>query len=347
MRPKLVRLQELPLLVNGKVDRQKLLSDYSNVCQREVPAVDLSVVPEEDKDVAQDLMTVVGRLLGGTGGTTSHRLALTDNFFSVGGNSLNAVLVVTALVDLGYKIGLGDFLDCADFLAVVQKMAALKKGGPATPSCSASCSYTCHLLEPHMQDSVVELIADSFSSKSDMEVAAGIKKEDFYPLLHGIYPDILLQRLSFVVCDASGRIVACSLNFDLHAEPPVEVDVPLAWIFDMLEQCESKVRHKLPQNVGEVVHSFMMTTSPELGPKQNLELVKLMEEHNIKVARERKYKAVFTTNTSAATRYVCDDLLGYTVLSETPIADYTALDGQQPFASVHPENMAACTVFYV
>lgn len=76
-------------------------------CAESALSVDLSGVSAEEEEIARDLLTVVSRVLGGGGG----RLTLADNFFRVGGNSLNAVLVVTALVDMGYKIGELVFFD--------------------------------------------------------------------------------------------------------------------------------------------------------------------------------------------------------------------------------------------
>ena len=46
----------------------------------------------------------------------------------------------------------------------------------------------------------------------------------------------------------------------------------------------------------------MVATDEAMTAKENVALVKIIEDNNIKVARERKYKAVFTTNTSETTR---------------------------------------------
>ena len=62
------------------------------------------------------------------------------------------------------------------------------------------------------------------------------------------------------------------------------------------------LRAKLPQNIGEVVHSFMMATHATMSAKENVALIKVMEDNNIAVAKQRNYRAVFTTNTSETTR---------------------------------------------
>lgn len=52
---------------------------------------------KEEKVLLKTIVSVTG---GG-----SRPLKLTDNFFDIGGNSLNAVAVVTKLRDQGYFIG--------------------------------------------------------------------------------------------------------------------------------------------------------------------------------------------------------------------------------------------------
>ena len=50
------------------------------------------------------------------------------------------------------------------------------------------------------------------------------------------------------------------------------------------------------------MHSFIMATHLKMSAQDNVKLIKLSEEFNVKLARERKFKAVFTTNTSETTR---------------------------------------------
>jgi len=45
-----------------------------------------------------------------------------------------------------------------------------------------------------------------------------------------------------------------------------------------------------------------MTTIDTASTKQNLELIIAMERQNIELAKEKGFKAIFTTNTSDATR---------------------------------------------
>ena len=49
---------------------------------------------------------------------------------------------------------------------------------------------------------------------------------------------------SFTVKDSKGDCVAAAINFDLYEEPPLEIEPPMTYVFDFLEDVESKVRYK-------------------------------------------------------------------------------------------------------
>lgn len=123
-------------MVNGKIDRQMLLRDYAknfksnflimfkkkNKNIQSVPHLymlwlecigkpiicrwnenELNRLDERERNVASALLKTVLSVLGGS----LHKpLSLTDNYFYVGGNSLNAVTVVTKLRDQGFYLGI-------------------------------------------------------------------------------------------------------------------------------------------------------------------------------------------------------------------------------------------------
>ncbi|XP_037779873.1 nonribosomal peptide synthetase 5-like [Penaeus monodon] len=121
MQPQLVYLDDLPLLVNGKVDRQTLLKMYENQSEgaTEDLLIDLTGVEAEKRPAARALLLTIGRVLGAAV-TRSSPLSIKDSFFEVGGNSLNSVLTVMSLQDRGYHIGIGEFLKASTLGEVVE-----------------------------------------------------------------------------------------------------------------------------------------------------------------------------------------------------------------------------------
>ncbi|MBV9083249.1 MAG: non-ribosomal peptide synthetase [Acidobacteriaceae bacterium] len=81
-----VRVQELPITANGKVDRRALPApDGSNMLQEGKAAA------EHQSDIQSSVASILSELLGG------RQLRLDDNFFAVGGNSMLAAQVIARL----------------------------------------------------------------------------------------------------------------------------------------------------------------------------------------------------------------------------------------------------------
>lgn len=89
-------------MTNGKIDRQKLLDTFAKMQMN-------SIVNQDHLSIAEKALLCTVSSVTGTGLST--RIQLTDNFFDIGGNSLNAVDVVLQLNEQGYTIGNNYLLD--------------------------------------------------------------------------------------------------------------------------------------------------------------------------------------------------------------------------------------------
>ncbi|KAK4313336.1 hypothetical protein Pmani_015324 [Petrolisthes manimaculis] len=355
MQPQLVMVEELPLLVNGKVDRQQLLRLYEAKAQAgcECVEVEVSGASPEQQEAALVLLQTVARVLGPA--AAGHQpLSLSASFFNLGGNSLNSVLTVTSLEDLGYTVGIGQFMRAKSLMEVLEKMEKSKKENEdsVTPNCVKKMDdhqYQIDLLQHSHKEAVTRLISKSFSELGDLEQWLDMEHWVYEKLLHSMYDTMVECNLSFVVTrKGTNEVVACALNTDVHDEPPItEVSPKLQYILDFLEHCEEPARIHLPEETGTVVHSFMMGTLLELPPSEKVDLIQIMEEENLKVAERNNYKAVFTTNTSALTQQVCDDLMSYKVLKDTVVNTWVASDGTQPFQAAPDTQHAVTTVKFL
>ena len=79
-----VRLRELPLTANGKVDRALLPTPDAHNSLDQVPSAQ-----EPANEIQADLLAILSSLLG------DREVGLHDNFFRLGGNSLLAAQVIT------------------------------------------------------------------------------------------------------------------------------------------------------------------------------------------------------------------------------------------------------------
>ncbi|XP_069936075.1 beta-alanyl-bioamine nonribosomal peptide synthetase ebony-like, partial [Cherax quadricarinatus] len=244
MIPQLIQMDELPLLVNGKVDGQQLLKLYEQRQEgdeREVE-VDVSGVSKEEAGVARTLLLTVARVLGPQV-ARSQRLSLNTSFFDIGGNSLNSVLVVTSLIDLGYSIGIGQFMKAKTFREVVTKLRRVSLQeediGDMCRQAGDTDQYTCHMLDHHHKDAVSSLIGESYCKMGDLEQWVHTQPWEYVHLLDQLYNELLHQQLSYVLTrKCSEEVVACSLNFDLNDEPPLpDLSPELGYIITFVDHC--------------------------------------------------------------------------------------------------------------
>nr|XP_045612452.1 malpicyclin synthetase-like [Procambarus clarkii] len=339
MQPQLVHMDELPLLVNGKVDRLQLLNIYEKSTEDYQVDVDLSGVSDNEEAAARALLLTVARVLGPTA-ARGKRLSLNASFFEIGGNSLNSVMTVTSLKDLGYNIDIGVFLKAKTLRDVVENLQSGSQQEDSTAlgvcrQATESNQYTLMMLNNSHKDAVIALLSECFTTKGDLEMWLHAEPWEYIQLLNSVYDHLVEKELSFVLTRrGSDEVVGCALNLDFRDEPPMEgLSHNLEYILTILDVCETPARTKLPEEIGTVLHGFMMGTLLELGPAENVELIKIMEEENLKLATKKGFKAIVTTNTSPLTQQVCDDVLSYQVLHDYQINLWVAADGTKPFGS--------------
>ncbi|KAB7507656.1 hypothetical protein Anas_03568 [Armadillidium nasatum] len=90
-----------------------------------------------------------------------------------------------------------------------------------------------------------------------------------------------------------------------------------------------------------------MATKDEISASENIRLVQLMEMENQRVALEKGFQAILTTNTSKLTQYVCEDLMSYKTLASYQINEWQAEDGSRPFKAAPDDAVAVTSVLYL
>lgn len=349
MTPQVVLIDKMPYLVNGKVDRQALLKSYETANNNEgdcsiVLDYDYTLVPEELKHIARDLFETVGGVIGRSTRTT---LSPRSNFYELGGNSLNSIYTVTLLREKGYNVGISEFIAAKDLGEILEKMVNNRNSNAMIEDWSNAAPHLDMIAEPlsdaHRQD-VVDIIVDSFYGKADLEqwLKPDIFPSDYSDLINDIWHALVEKNLSLVVRDKrTNRIIGTALNFDARAEPEVEVKSKLIIVFEFLEFVEGPIRdNQLPKGLNQILHSFMMGTSSDMNPQENIACMHFMENEVLRVAREKQYAGILTTNTSPLTQQLGNDVYQYKTLLDYQVNQYVYNDGTQPFAKA-PDSQRA------
>ena len=80
-----------------------------------------------------------------------------------------------------------------------------------------------------------------------------------------------------------------------------------------------------------IFQSFMMGTPRRLTCQENINVISFMEIEILRMATEKHFKAVFTTNTNQLNQQVTESVLGYKTLREYQINKYVDKYGKKPF----------------
>ncbi|KAH0808989.1 hypothetical protein GEV33_013801 [Tenebrio molitor] len=338
MVPQVILVESIPLLVNGKIDRQALLKSYENTNNNDDSCyeidIDYSGVKPSQMEAAKVLFDTVASVLN-----RSARSAISPeaNFYEIGGNSLNSIYTITKLNDEGYHISISDFLSAIDLGEVLERMTSSTKIQSAPPR------FTAELLKNEHKAAVVDIITTSFYQKADLEqwLMPDILESDYDELIDALWEPLVEKGLSFVTKSDSGKIISVGLNFDARDEPDVQITSKLTVIFDFLESVEGPVRdERLPAGKGKILHSFMMGTHSSLSPKENVAVMQFMEDEVLRLATERHFEGIFTTNTSPLTQQLGTDVYHYQTLLDYQVNQYVASDKTKPFG-LAPDSQRA------
>nr|NP_001298393.1 tyrocidine synthase 3 [Papilio polytes]BAJ07596.1 Ebony [Papilio polytes] len=340
MLPQVIVIESVPLLVNGKVDRQALLKMYENTNNNDDSEIsfdiDYSGVEAENLEAAKVLFETVGEVLGRAARGT---LSVRAGFYALGGNSLNSIYTITRLRDKGYYIEISEFLGAANLGDVLTHMSC----GPEHAAGGYDHKFKAVPMAEDHEQQVVDMIVSSFYEKAELEqfLKHEIATEDYAHCIRACWDALLQARLSVVLEDHSGTPVAVALNFDARDEPEIELNGGLAKIMTFLEFIESSVRDTmLPEGKGTILHSFMMATAASLSPQDNVAAIRALEHGTMRIARDRRFHGVFTTNTSPLTQQLGTDVLGFQTLLDYQINEYIDPNGDRIFGKA-PDDMRA------
>lgn len=241
MIPRVLVIEEFPFLSSGKIDRQKLLKMFEQINggirrKSELHLVSLDETKNKSK-MAKEVFDIIAKALD-----TELRgvVSAESNFFELGGSSMNTVYTVQKLSEKGYYIKLTDFIKSKNLGEVLKKITK-KKVRPSQISNITERPLTLEPLDEIEKEECLELIAQCFFHKSDMDkFLTGLKIEHYKEIINKMWDKLVELGCSFKVKDDQGNIIGVSLAFDLMDEPEVgelEGNV-LITIFEFLDFVE-------------------------------------------------------------------------------------------------------------
>ncbi|XP_057319539.1 beta-alanyl-bioamine nonribosomal peptide synthetase ebony [Microplitis mediator] len=347
MIPHIIIIDSIPLLINGKTDRQTLLKLYetSNLHSngRDTIDCDYTEVPDEQLDKARVLFPTVASVIGRSGRYTVN---INANFYDLGGNSLNSIFTVTQLKKQGYHIAISDFLTAKSMRDILDKI--VMDSNHQEIDSNDSVKFIAEPINDGHRSTVTRMVTESFYLKADLErwLSPNIKRSDYVELMDTLWRPIVDKELSFIIrsTEKDGTVLGVALNFDAYDEPDCVVTSKLAIVFEFLEYLEGPIRaNKLPCGKGKILHCYMMATNENLTPAENVIIMNKMEEECLNLARRKGFVGIFTTNTSPLTQQLGTDVYNYEVLLDYQVNQYVAPDGSKPFGDAPDDQRAICS----
>lgn len=135
MMPQVIIVDDIPLLVNGKIDRQFLLKMYDNSNNNDDDEIefDFSEVQPNEIRKAMILFETISEVIGKS---ARESISVKSNFYALGGNSMNSIYTIAKLRDRGYSIDITSFISATNLGEILSEMKDVK--GKIDRKCSIS-----------------------------------------------------------------------------------------------------------------------------------------------------------------------------------------------------------------
>lgn len=88
----------------------------------------------------------------------------------------------------------------------------------------------------------------------------------------------------------------------------------------------------------------MLGTAENLKAKDNIAIIAFMESEIIRIAKEKGYEGILTTNTNPLTAQFGESVFGYETVDEVQVNKYVDENGKCPFAKA-PNSTKAVVMF--
>lgn len=83
-------------------------------------------------------------------------ISLESNFYALGGNSLNSIYMIAKLRELGYSIGIADFISASNLAEILNRMKKINANVPQIDENDGNDQFTTEPLKMEHRDEVLQ-----------------------------------------------------------------------------------------------------------------------------------------------------------------------------------------------
>lgn len=295
---RIVAVDELPLTPNGKVDRQTL----SRMSGWRFRIIDSDRLPQTETEkllanIWQQIFCV-------------SPVSRDDDFFGLGGDSLSVVSFLEKLnQEFEVRLPLSNFVNEPSLASLARYFDEIKQVKNARVVDVRLSEVEIVPFEEKYLEQTATLVSESFTTRSPLELALAIKKEEFSLFADRVCRKSISEKLSSVAVDRmSGNVLGFCLCEDFASSLAVDFEIPefLTPIFMLLDSLDKMyIKSHGDMKVGEIFHVFMTGTSDAV---ESSAIAFALEKNILEVAKKMNYNRIVTTCTNSVTAYIAQDL---------------------------------------
>lgn len=278
-----VRLAKIELQSHtGKVDRKATENSY-------VESVKNSLESVNPDNIEKYVLTIICTELC----LPLERISVQDSFFHLGGTSTSAVSTVARLKEVGYSISISQFLSCKLLDDVIQTI--VENQSQIQISDIDDNKFQIRSMTAEDKSEVMRQCAMAFTTKTPLDVSAGITVENFYRLLDSVWKFSLDSGVSLVVENNEGKIVGGTMLFDLSAPVQPIFEGPAEIVGLILNDIELPTVEEYCKE-GRWLDSFAEFTDDSILGNENAMILYKLGKEKLKVGAEKGYDGIVTVD---------------------------------------------------
>jgi aromatic-L-amino-acid decarboxylase len=305
-------LDKLPLLPNGKIDRQKLES-----VRPPAPSAVPTATPMQEL-----ILSLWARSL------PSPPTSIESDFHLLGGDSLGLVEFLTEMESvLGRSIAIATIPEPL----TVAAMAGLLEQDTCTPAALVPQVEIVPLTTRHSGE-LLELLVESFSRREPMAAALNAEANDLLPFAQALIRRCESEPFSYIALDSdTTRVVGFCLAHDF-AGPALQFDArrdspKVTPLFDLLAGLHRHYCATAQPCAGQVLEIAATAAAPDV---DGYSVARALERRAFHDARLRGFQRVVSLCTNAVTRYLALGDQGGRLLAEVSYDSFEH-DGRRVF----------------
>lgn len=337
-------IDQIPLTISGKTDRQSLISFSSKTAKSlndQLEKVCYRDIAEENIPKAKILTQTI---IENINLSSNFGISMNSNFYEIGGNSLNSILIIAELRKKGYVINVSDFLssqNLKDILLNMNECGEIRNEKLSKNSIVDEMKLQIVPLDVIPKDEGVLLLSESFHQFSELDGYSDneVKLRDYIDTFEPLWDHALNTGWSFAIKDKSERLVGILIGFKLHEH----LDIPLVGgvenVVRLVEFLEKPFKKTIPDDK-KVLLSFLNGINVDLSPAEKVAIVYELYAEAIRVSKERGCYGILETNISSLTQQLAQ-LNGFQTVNKIRANQFTHND-RKPYAKAPDTYEITC-----